>query len=564
LWPQIQQAARSEAFSRYVANLVCELCAIDTTPHADVGLSAQAEARAFDVIEREVRAARLARCSVERAPLNPQISDHPFFTPLFYTQAQGAPGGLDAERGYAGRSNLLVRIDGDGRRDGGVHQALNAHIDVVRPFFSAVYDGNVIRGRGTCDNKGNVAALLGALRLLGEHLGWGSEHLNRHLTCMFVIDEETGGNGSLSCALDRELKERYDSLLVLECTGGRLHPGNRGCVWYRIDGQLPGVNLFEAAAFIIAELEDEGRAIRAESNHPLFPHRPVQTCHGIIGDCGEHPSRINGDVSFRIEFDAGDAAERAASLVADVLADGLRAYVAVYGDKTKVAPGSTAARLDRHHDITADSRGLTVRIHGLTGHMSAIHENDGAITKMAALVRALVRSRSAIERAAGRTPRLSLAGWSDNSRLVLEGGQGFVPTHSLEDIERRVRAAAMRGLRRYFDVADVRADADRALSVSFKKLHNSAFARPVNSRDMEHAIAAARQAGTWSEAPIVGWDASCDARIFACEYPDLPIITAGAGTLQDAHSDREHIDINDVARMAEFLAYFVLRQTGTD
>ncbi len=554
--------ARSEEFRRYLADLVCEFCAIDTSPHAEVTRSAEAEARLFKIIEREVGATGLEGVSIVRSPIDPRISEHPFFTPLYYTRTDEAPAGLDVARAYQGRFNLLVHVGGRGRGDRGASQAINVHIDVVRPYFQPDRRGQVIHGRGACDNKGNVAALLGALRLLSDHLKGRETELNRDLTCMFVIDEETGGNGSLSCALDRGLRKRYESLLVLECTSGRLHPGNRGCVWYRVDGVLPGVNLFEAAAFIIAELEDEGRAIRAESDHPLYPHRPVQTCHGIIGACGEHPSRINGDVSFRIAFHAQGAARRAATLVTDVLKDGLRTYVALYGDKTQAPSGSQSVRLDRHQDVTIDPSGITVRVYGLTGHMSAIHENEGAITKLAALVRALVRSRSAIERVAKGAMTLSLVGWPDVSRLVLEGGQGFVPTHTLEEVERRVREAVARGLRRYFDLAPITIDPTEAVQVSFDKLHNAAFARPVASSDMENAVAAARIAGTSTDAPT-GWDASCDARIFACEYPELPVITTGAGSLQDAHSDREQIDVNEVVRMAEFLARFVLLQTGT-
>ncbi len=36
---------------------------------------------------------------------------------------------------------------------------------------------------------------------------------------MLVVEEETGGNGSLSLAIDRELKRLYDSILVCECAG---------------------------------------------------------------------------------------------------------------------------------------------------------------------------------------------------------------------------------------------------------------------------------------------------------------------------------------------------------
>ena len=127
---------------------------------------------------------------------------------------------------------------------------------------------------------------------------------------MFVIDEETGGNGSLALAMDRELKARYDSILVLECTGNRLHPANRGAVFIKCEGRLADTDdlsqvtpsLLEAFALAILALLDEGEAIRQESDHPLFPHRPVQTCTGILGPFGVHPSAICGEVAFELVF----------------------------------------------------------------------------------------------------------------------------------------------------------------------------------------------------------------------------------------------------------------------
>ena len=49
---------------------------------------------------------------------------------------------------------------------------------------------------------------------------------------MFVVEEESGGNGSLDLAVDKELKKRYDSVLVMECAGNKVYPANRGAVWF--------------------------------------------------------------------------------------------------------------------------------------------------------------------------------------------------------------------------------------------------------------------------------------------------------------------------------------------
>jgi acetylornithine deacetylase/succinyl-diaminopimelate desuccinylase-like protein len=208
-------------------------------------------------------------------------------------------------------------------------------------------------------------------------------------------------------------------------------------------------------------------------------------------------------------------------------------------------------------------QGFKVRVWGATGHIGSILENDGAITKMATMGRALLRSRAAIESAAGGRMSLQLEHWPDASKLLMEGGQGFLPTHAMADVQDRIQTAAWRGLEGYLRSMGSPADAKQALRVTYEKLHNAAFAGKADSPDMTHAIEAAKLAGLWKDGPVRGWDVSCDARIFACEYPDLPVITTGPGMLRYAHSDQEQIDMRDVVKACEFLAYFILKQTGT-
>ena len=56
---------------------------------------------------------------------------------------------------------------------------------------------------------------------------------------------------------------------------------------------------------------------------------------------------------------------------------------------------------------------------------------------------------------------------------------------------------------------------------------------------------------------------SCDARIFAAEYPGMQVLTFGPGKLAFAHSDHEQIELKEICQAAEFLALFLLKQTGT-
>lgn len=548
----------------WIADTLADLCRVDTTPRVDIGALAASEAAAFDVIEARLKGLGLPDLRLSRPPIDPAIGKHRFYSNPAYAARDGVlPSPADA---YRGRSNLVVALDG---ADGKPGLAFNAHVDVVHPYIPPRVDAGVLYGRGACDDKGPLVAILAALRLVAQHLATHRQRLRQHLSMMCVIDEESGGNGSLAMAVDRELRRRYDTIMVIECCSSRIYPGNRGAVWYQVTGALPGVNMLEAAAFIIEEMELAGRSIKAESRHPLFPHRPVQTCHGMIGRFGEHPSRICGRVEFILRAEAAARwTPDARAVVDDLLATGLQEYIGLYGDKTQVIDPTTGRpKVARHFEVEARPEGLRVIVHGASGHMGAILANDGAITKMAAMVRALVRSRPALEHAAGGPVKLELADWDTPAELAMEGGQGFLPTHPMEAVQQRIEQAVWRGAERYLRLVGDAANAGRvqgSIRTTFQKLHNAAFAADPDSPPMRDAIAAAREAGIWPEnEPIRGWDVSCDARLFACEYPDdLTVLTGGPGHLVHAHADDEQIKLDEVADFARFIAAFILRRCG--
>ena len=540
----------------YLRDLLVELLRVDTSPRADLAALAAAEARTFDRIEAEL--ARLAWPGLvcKRLPINPAIGRHPFYSNAYYATPSAGGQAPPPEVVYAGRSNLIAYLpgapDGQGRR-----LALNVHVDTVCPYFPPRIEGDIVHGRGACDDKGPLAALLAALRLVADRNRAGQPPAG-DLTLMFVIDEETGGNGSLSLAIDRGLRQRYDALMVLECCGNAIHPGNRGAVWYKVAGHAPGLNLFEAAAFVVGELEAAGRAIKAESAHPLFPHRPVQTCHGILGGYGQHPSRICARVETLLRFPGGVPAA-AEPLLRDVLAAGLAEYTALYGDKTTVAdPATGQPKVARHFDLEPAGDAWRLTVHGATGHMGSILENDGAITKWATLVRALLRSRAVLARAAGAPLELAPGDGAHPAELLLEGGQGFLPTHPMPEVMDRLRAAVQNGFSHWVAATGRPPLPACPLQVTFDKLHNAAFAGAADSAIMRAAIRAARATGLWTDdRPVRGWDVSCDARLFATEYPELPVLTAGPGQLRYAHADNEQLSLPEAAAFAEFLAEFM-------
>jgi acetylornithine deacetylase/succinyl-diaminopimelate desuccinylase-like protein len=525
-----------------------------------------AEDRCFRILERELGKLKHPSARLERRAINPAIQTHPNYSLLHFTKTQARPEGLTPEEVYAGRSNLLYIVPGTVEGGSGNSIALNAHLDVVAPYHTPQVRRGVVYGRGACDDKGPVVGLVGALTVLSTVLAKAGLTLHRNVVGMFVVEEETGGNGSLALATDRELKRLYDAVLVSECTGLKIHPANRGAVWYRAELDPPaGISAFEMFAFINEEMEKEGAAIRAESRHALFPQRPVQTCHGIIGSFGEHPSRICGELSFAILFERPPS-EATENLVGDCLANGLAGYVGLYGDKTSVTdPATGKPMVARHYDVRQKGNGFEVDVHGAAGHMGSIRERDGAITKAAHLVRSLVFSRPRIEQAGGPV-RLELRGGSNSAvtdSLILEGGQGFVPTHFIEEIMGRLREAVQRGAENYLRRLGRSESGSTVVRVTYDKLHNVAFDGDPASPSMRHAIAAARTCALWEEQPVLGWTVSCDARLFATEYPGMPVLTFGPGLLVHAHSDHEQIAVEAICAAAEFLAVFLLLETGT-
>ena len=539
-----------------------ELCRSDTSPKANIAEMRAAENECFTILERELKQLGFPGQQVERHRISAQIERHPYFSQLHYTKTSRRPRGLSAAEAYAGRSNLVCILPGQGESTAKNGIALNAHIDVVAPFFPPSVSKGIVHGRGACDDKGPVASIVGALKLVSELCGRQGVCLRQNVVAMFVIDEESGGNGSLSLALDKDLKEFYNTVLVGECTGLRLHPANRGAVWYRAEMKgASAASLFELFAFVNEELEKEGTAIRAESYHPLFPERPVQTCHGILGGFGEHPSRICAEVRFTVRCGHSPSPETE-HLIKDCLAAGLGMYIGAYGDKTKVMdPATGRPVVSRHYEVKHVRAGFRVKVFGAAGHMGAIRERDGALTKAAYMVRSLVASKRKLETMNRQLVKLELDATTGNS-LVLEGGQGFVPTHTMEEIMDRLRSAAERGVASYLRECGSKESTGVRVEMSFEKLHNEAYASDPKSAPVSTALAASRICGLPQTTPLRGWAVSCDARLFAKQNPGLTVLTFGPGQLAFAHSDQEQISLEEVRKAAEFIAVFLLKQTG--
>jgi len=240
--------------AEWAGELLGRLIAFPSTSGAEDGI----QAFLFDHLTRAGLPARLA-------PIEETIITDPDYTPV--------PG----HGSYHGRPNIVVTLAGGG---GGRRVIVNTHTDVVPApagMFSAETDRGIVRGRGACDAKGQVVTLLLALLTIRE---MGLE-LAGDIEAQFVIEEEAGGNGSLSAIIGGR---GADAAVVLEPTGLSVRSANRGAAWFtlKVDGRSvhmgryrEGVSAFEEMLGLIPILKDYEASLReASRGTPGFPDDP--------------------------------------------------------------------------------------------------------------------------------------------------------------------------------------------------------------------------------------------------------------------------------------------------
>jgi acetylornithine deacetylase len=147
--------------------------------------------------------------------------------------------GVDPRIDEAGNVRA-TRGDGDG-----THLVLNTHIDTVPPHVPYEREGDIVRGRGACDAKGPLAALVGAF--LRADTGDG------RVTLAITPDEETVQTGAA------HLRETLsaDAYVVGEPTGLDVCTAARG--------QFEGTVRIEGVAAHAADPDDGANAIRASA-----------------------------------------------------------------------------------------------------------------------------------------------------------------------------------------------------------------------------------------------------------------------------------------------------------
>lgn len=112
----------------------------------------------------------------------------------------------------AGNVRATRGEDGDGA-GGSPHVALNTHIDTVPPHVPFERDGDVVRGRGACDAKGPLAALVDAFLAVDPGDG--------RLTLAVTPDEETTSAGAAALDLDADAYVVGEPTDLDVCTAAR-------------------------------------------------------------------------------------------------------------------------------------------------------------------------------------------------------------------------------------------------------------------------------------------------------------------------------------------------------
>jgi acetylornithine deacetylase len=256
-----------------------------------------------------------------------------------YVAAFGRALDLPVERQEVlpGRHNVLLTLAGD-RSDRSL--LFECHLDTVPgwagppdPFVPRLADGRLY-GRGACDVKGTLTAMLASFQLLVQR-GWKPA---RTVVLAGVVDEEHQARGVHRLARQAS---RFEAAVVGEPTNLAAVVAHKGVVRWRIrtrgrsvhssKAQL-GVNAIDAMVDLLSDLRSELSPDLARRSHPLVgsPTFSVCTIRGgvavnvIPADCEIEvdrrtlPTEILDDVVAETRAAIQRAASRYPGLVVEV------------------------------------------------------------------------------------------------------------------------------------------------------------------------------------------------------------------------------------------------------
>jgi len=175
-----------------------------------------------------------------------------------------------------GRDNLVAELSWPGA---GRPIVLEAHQDTVPvdgmtvPPFDAEVRAGRLYGRGACDVKGGMAAILAALERLAAERPKGAASV----VAAFTVDEESGFTGVRRLA--RDLPAGAAFAVVAEPTRLEVVVAHKGLARWRVRTHgrschsarpAEGVNAVYRMAPVLSALEEYAAVLSAGSSHPLL------------------------------------------------------------------------------------------------------------------------------------------------------------------------------------------------------------------------------------------------------------------------------------------------------
>ena len=230
-----------------------------------------------------------------------------------FVAAEARSIGLETELDEAlpGRPNVIATLD----PPGAVRELLiEVHLDTVAVAGSALeprFESGRVHGRGACDVKGGLAAVLHALELLQA-----SDDLRTRVVLLAAVDEEVGFAGVSHHVTTHPATA--DAAVVVEPTGLAVVVAHRGCVRLVLEtsGRAAhtsrpdlGRNAIVDMMAVLEHLRTWNERRNAGRRHP-FCDGSLLTVSGIAGGSGVNvvPDHCTATLDFRTVPDEDPAA----------------------------------------------------------------------------------------------------------------------------------------------------------------------------------------------------------------------------------------------------------------
>jgi acetylornithine deacetylase len=286
-----------------------------------------------------------------------------------------------------GRPNVVATLEGAGPT-----LLLNGHLDTVGVSgmtvdpFGARLDGDRLIGRGACDMKAGVAALMAAACRLAR----GGPR--PRLVVALTSDEEHASLGMASLVGSARAGTLADLAVVCEPTSLKVMPAHKGFVWIRATfrgraahGSRPqvGVDAIRHAGLYLAALDAYAGELGSRPPHPLLGHGSFHA-GTIAGGSAEsvYPDRCELLLERRtLPGESADAVLAEFQAVLDTLRDRESALDATL-ETTLARPGTEVSSDDalvRGLLAAGVASGVPEVVEGMTAWVDAAFLNEAGV-----------------------------------------------------------------------------------------------------------------------------------------------------------------------------------------